>query len=125
MALRVLIVDDEPDVIELLSETLRAEGYDTAGAVTFEEGKRLLATLPLPDVLITDVRLGHFNGLQLVVMRPATTVAVVVSGFWDRTLEEEARRNGAVYLLKPVPGEQLIEAVRQALEHRAPPAPAG
>ena len=123
MALRVLIVDDEPDVIELLSDVLRAEGYETASATTFEEGKRLLVTT-LPDVLITDVRLGHFNGLQLVVIRPATTAAVVVSGYWDRTLDEEARRNGAVYLLKPVAGEKLIEAVQAVLTHRTPPAPA-
>jgi DNA-binding NtrC family response regulator len=123
MALRVLIVDDEPDVIDFLSDTLRAEGYDTAGAVTFEEGKRLLATVPPPDVLITDVRLGHFNGLQLVLIRPAATAAIVVSGFWDGTLQEEARRNGAVYLLKPVPADQLIEAVRHALAQRPGTAP--
>jgi DNA-binding NtrC family response regulator len=123
MALRVLIVDDEPDVLELLSDTLRAEGYETAGAGTFEEGKRLLATTA-PDVLITDVRLGHFNGLQLVVVRPPSTAAVVVSGYWDRTLEEEARRHGAVYLLKPVAADKLVDAVRHVLEHRTPPAPA-
>lgn len=123
MNLRVLIVDDEPDIIESFSNALRLAGYDPAGAATFEEGRRLLTTLPPPDVLITDVRLGHFNGLQLVVIRPATTVALVVSGFWDRTLEEEARRNGAVYLLKPVSGEQLIQAVQQVLAHRGPPAP--
>ena len=123
MTLRVLIVDDEPDVVEFLSDTLRAAGYVTASAATFEEGKRLLATMP-PDVLIADVRLGHFNGLQLVVIRPGSTAAIVVSGFWDRTLEEEARRNGAAYLLKPVAGDQLTEAVRQALEQRTPPAPA-
>ena len=125
MALRILIVDDEPDVIGFLSDTLRAEGYDTAGAVSFEEARRLLTTMPPPDVLITDVRLGHFNGLQLVVIRPATTAAIVVSGFWDRTLQEEARRNGAVYLLKPVPADQLIEAVRQAVEQRPGPAAVG
>jgi two-component system, NtrC family, response regulator AtoC len=125
MALRILIVDDEPDVIGFLTDTLRAEGYDTVGAVTFEEARRLLATMPPPDVLITDVRLGHFNGLQLVVIRPATTAAIVVSGFWDRTLQEEARRNGAVYLLKPVPADQLIEAVRQAVAQRPGPAAVG
>jgi DNA-binding response OmpR family regulator len=38
MALRVLIIDDELDVIESLSDTLRAEGFETAGAATFEEG---------------------------------------------------------------------------------------
>jgi DNA-binding response OmpR family regulator len=122
MAMRVLIVDDEPDVIELLTDTLTAAGFETASAATFEEGKRLLAAPPPPDVLITDVRLGHSNGLQLVVIRPATTAAVVVSGFWDRTLEEEARRNGAVYMLKPIVGEQLLEAVRQVLEQRPPAA---
>ena len=123
MALRILIVDDEPDVLELLSDTLSTHGYDTASASTFEEGKRLLAVL-VPDVLITDVRLGHFNGLQLVVMRPPSTAAVVVSGYWDRTLDEEARRNGALYLLKPVAPEKLIDAVRQVLASRNPPAPA-
>jgi DNA-binding NtrC family response regulator len=123
MALRILIVDDEPDVIDVLSEALRAKGYDTAGAATFEEAKRLLIMSP-PDVLITDVRLGHFNGLQLVVMRPVTTAAVVVSGFWDRTLDEEARRNGAIFLLKPVSDQQIVEAVQHVLEHRNPPAPA-
>jgi len=121
MAIRILIVDDEPDVVELLSDTLRTKGYDTVSAATFEEGKRLLAAL-VPDVLITDVRLGHFNGLQLVVMRPPSTAAVVVSGYWDRTLDEEARRNGALYLLKPVAPEKLIDAVRQVLEARKPPA---
>src|SRR5262245_65380950 len=122
MATRILIVDDEPDVIELLTDTLRAAGYETASAATFEEGKRLLATPPPPDVLITDVRLGHFNGLQLVVLRPATTVAIVVSGYWDHTLEEEARRQGAIYLLKPLVAERLVEAVRHVLDQRPPAA---
>ena len=121
MSFRVLIVDDEPDVIELLSDTLQGAGYETISATTFEEAKRLLSSPSPPDVLITDVRLGHYNGLQLVVIRPPTTGAVVVSGYWDRTLDEEARRNGGVYLLKPVPAEQLLESVRLALERRAPP----
>jgi DNA-binding NtrC family response regulator len=122
MPLRILIVDDEPDVIGVLSEALRAVGYDTAGAGTFEEGKRLLSASPPPDVLITDVRLGHFNGLQLVVIRPESTAAVVVSGYWDRTLDEEARRNGALFLLKPVSDQQIVEAVKAVLD-RTPPAP--
>jgi two-component system, NtrC family, response regulator GlrR len=124
MTLRVLIVDDEPDVISVLSHALRAAGYETTGVTSFEEGKRLLTMSP-PDVLITDVRLGHFNGLQLVVIRPVSTAAVVVSGYWDRTLDEEARRNGALFLLKPVSDKQIVEAVKKVLESRTPPAAAG
>ena len=58
------------------------------------------------------------------VIEPATTVAVVVSGFWDRTLEEEARRNGAVYLLKPVSGERssrLCSRCSRIAGRRRPP----
>jgi DNA-binding NtrC family response regulator len=121
MPFRVLIVDDEPDVLELLRDILENAGYDAFGATTFEEGRRLLDTFPPPDVLITDVRLGHYNGLQLVLSRKPTTGAVVVSGYWDRTLEDEARRHGSGYLLKPVPPEQLLEAVARALEQRVVP----
>jgi DNA-binding NtrC family response regulator len=94
MAFRVLIVDDERDVVELLAVTLECAGYEIIRATTFEEGKRLLLDTPPPDVLITDVRLGQFNGLHLVICRAPTTGAVVVSGYSDRTLAEEARRRG-------------------------------
>jgi len=44
---------------------------------------------------------------------------VVISGYWDHTLEEEARRLGAEYLLKPIRNEQLVASVRRAIA--APP----
>jgi DNA-binding NtrC family response regulator len=122
MASRILIVDDEPVVVELLRDILDSAGYETTGVTTFEEGRRLLREDPPPDVLVTDVRLGSYNGLQLVLLRRPATGAVVISGYWDHTLDDEARRLGSVYLLKPVPAEQLLESVQRALDRRIQPA---
>ena len=86
MAPLVLLVDDEPEVVHTLRAVLESAGYRTLAATSFEDGKRLLATTPPPAVLITDIRLGMFNGLQLAVLRPPTTGVIVISGFLDRTL---------------------------------------
>lgn len=115
MTPRVLLVDDDPDVVEQLSDVLKADGFETTTATTFDEARRLLEGEPPPDLLIADVRLGQYNGLQLVMRRRTPTRAVVISGFWDHTLEAEARRLGAEYLLKPVRRDQLVESVRRAI----------
>lgn len=115
MSAYVLIVDDDPEVLDVLRDVLEGAGYRTVGTTTFEEGRRLLAASPPPAVLVTDVRLGAYNGLQLAHLRDPATRLVVISGFLDRTLEAEATRLGGVYLLKPVPGTQLLDAVRAQL----------
>ena len=65
--------------------------------------------------LLTDVRLGEYNGIQLALLarelHPNIKV-VVFSGFDDPVLKEEARRIGATYLVKPVSGHSLVEALR-------------
>lgn len=119
MAPRVLLVDDDPDVVDQIRDVLQANGFETTTATTFDGGRQLLEAEPPPDVLIADVRLGQFNGLQLVMRRNPATRAVVISGYWDHTLEEEARRLGAEYLLKPIRNEQLVASVRRAIA--APP----
>jgi CheY-like chemotaxis protein len=55
-----------------------------------------------PDLLIVDIRLQDYNGLQLVAMAPTPLPAIVVTGFADPVLEADARRLGADSLLKPV-----------------------
>ena len=81
---------------------------------TFEDAKQRNRRRH-PDILITDVRLGAFNGLQLALLardvRPDVRV-VVFSGFDDPVLKEEARRIGRQYLVKPVSGHTLVEELR-------------
>ena len=116
--MRVLIVDDEPAIVEALKLILQRHGYEVTGATTFDEGRRLLRETPPPDVLLTDVRLGSYNGLQLVVLRNPRTAAIIMSGYWDTTIADEGRQHGAIYLLKPVPPAQLLDTIERALAAR-------
>jgi DNA-binding response OmpR family regulator len=112
-ARRVLLVDDEPHLVEGLQRALAMEGYDVTGAVTFEAAARELRSRAF-DALITDVRLGAFNGLQLAGLARDLNpdmVILVFSGFDDVVLREEAAHVGAAYLVKPVRLEQLLAAL--------------
>ena len=66
MPSKVLIVDDDKTTREGLAEFLEEAGLRGVAVGTFEDATRILRTTP-PDLLIADVRLGPFNGLQLVI----------------------------------------------------------
>jgi DNA-binding response OmpR family regulator len=106
----MLIVDDDVPLLEALSRYFSEFDFQVASSSVFEEAKHHISTLR-PDIVITDVRLGAFNGLQLAILaravRPDARV-VVFSGFDDPVLKEEARRVGATYLVKPVSGRSLL-----------------
>jgi DNA-binding response OmpR family regulator len=106
-----VIVDDDTSVLRLLKDLLLSSGFVVEPFNDFQLAKERLKT-GLVDVLITDVRLGAFNGLQLVVRAKATSpdvVAVVLTGFDDQVLHQEAVGVGAHFLLKPIRVEQLLQ----------------
>jgi DNA-binding response OmpR family regulator len=118
---RILVVDDEPAVLETLAWGLRRGGFDVTTQARFADARRHIDTDP-PDALVTDVRLGAFNGLQLALhMRQARPHApiIVLSGFDDPMLRREAEALGGVYLTKPLTGDTLATYLKGALE-RAP-----
>jgi len=121
----LLIVDDDPSVLEPLSRYLAESGFHVASSRAFDEAKHHIATVR-PDIVITDVRLGAFNGLQLAILardvRPDAQV-IVISGFDDPVLKEEARRIGAIYLVKPVGGRALVDVLRAGAATSSGPRP--
>jgi len=119
MPSKVLIVDDDKTTREGLAEFLEEAGYEAVAAGTFEEATRILRTAP-PDLLIADVRLGPFNGLQLVISSPQPIPAIIITGFADPVLEADARRRGADYVLKPVSPARLLDLVAQKLSASRP-----
>lgn len=107
----ILIVDDHRVTRVGLAEMLNHAGYDVVTAGTFQEARRILRESP-PDLLIADVRLGSFNGLQLVISGPSRVPSIVITGHADAVLEAEARRSGAEYLIKPFDPETLMGLIR-------------
>ena len=107
---RVLVVDDDPALLEAVRRGLEAAGMNVTACNTFEDARQSLREKTF-DALITDVRLGAFNGLQLAVVArtydPKISV-IVFSGFDDPVLREEAERAGGAYFVKPVHVSELL-----------------
>ena len=82
-----------------------------------DDGATRRGTTP-PDLLITDIRLDAYNGLQLILNSPHQIPTIVITGFADPVLEAEARRGGAAYLVKPVQPRDLLALVGEKLAAR-------
>ena len=108
-----LVVDrDGPDAVLAVS-ALTSVGFTVMLADTFEIAKQLLITHP-PLVMVTEVRLGAYNGLQLAIraagMQPPVSV-IVTSETADAVLQRDAERIGATFVVKPLTTADLIAAV--------------
>ena len=111
----ILIVEDDTSTLSGWAELLRAAGYGVTGVSSYEEGRQELATMP--DLLITDVRLGVYNGLQLVMrgrMLNPRLQAIVVTGYADPIVQREAVHLQAEHLEKPVDADRLLQVVGHA-----------
>ena len=106
----ILVVEDDVALLDAIGRTFREAGRSVVACSSFEEGRRALRTQRFAAVL-TDVRLGAFNGLQLAViardLQPDMPL-IVYSGFDDPVLRAEAEHLRAVYLVKPVSPAQLL-----------------
>jgi DNA-binding NtrC family response regulator len=113
----ILLVEDDIDTLEGWAELLKDAGYRVSGASSYEEGRRRLDS-PV-DMLITDIRLGEYNGLQLVVQTRAAhpnIPVIVLTAHHDLVLKSEAERFNAVYMLKPVRVDQMLACIAEMLE---------
>jgi CheY-like chemotaxis protein len=115
MSPKILIVEDDLATRVGLQELLASAGYIAMVAGDFREGRRVLEQ-ECPDLLIVDLRLQGFNGLQLLHINPRPIPTIVVTGFPDDVLQADARRMGAEYLLKPVDPAKLLGLVGRLLD---------
>lgn len=113
----ILVVDGDTRDRTSTVLLLEAAGYQVRSARTFEDARSLLST-ERPDLLLTDLRLGPYNGLHLVLWSRSEhpeMATVVTSRFADPVLEAEARRNEADFLLRPIGDAQLLDAIAGSL----------
>ena len=121
---RVLVVDDEIGVRELLREILEDSGYRVTTASNAAEAHQRLKT-DRPDVVLLDLSLPDADGLSLIRSWSSsgrlTTPVVVLSGYATIDNAVEATRMGASdFLEKPIALQKLLAAVKRAISQ--PPA---
>jgi two-component system response regulator PilR (NtrC family) len=122
---KVLVIDDEPDLLELLELTLSRMGLDTTRAQSVAEAIKLLDAQSF-DLCLTDMRLPDGEGLRVVehISEKGLDVPVaVITAFGSAENAVAALKAGAFdYLAKPVALEQLRALVKQALKVPEKPA---
>ena len=114
-SLRVLVVDDDTTLLDAIQRAFTEQGQTVVAHSTFEGARQALRDDSF-DAMVTDVRLGAFNGLQLAVIardaRPNIRI-IVFSGFDDEVLMHDAESIGATYLVKPVSFSTLLEVLQR------------
>jgi len=111
---RILVVDDEPQLLRALGINLRARKYDVRTASTGTEALEIAAAEP-PDLVVLDLGLPDMDGIEVVAgLRGWTNVPILVlSGRSDSTDKVEALDAGADdYVTKPFGMEELLARLR-------------
>jgi two-component system chemotaxis response regulator CheY len=117
---KVLIIDDEADVREVLKFHLSKENYHTIEAENGEEGIKLLKSednMINVGVILCDIRMPKVNGIDCIkyIRQEAPGIPiVVVTGFPDTEVATKLLKDGVKdYLVKPVDKEKLVSVVQQ------------
>jgi DNA-binding NtrC family response regulator len=117
----ILVIEDEPEILEVTSVLLKSSGYDVINARNAEEGIRVAGARDDIDVVFTDVNLGHgMSGTDLVDKlreQGSQAAMVVVSGDMDPF--SGWTHPHAVFLPKPYGRRQLLTAIADARERVA------
>ena len=126
MALKVLVADDDPQMLELVAEELEQPGLTVFRAENGGELLDLLASQGPFDLIVPDISMPWMSGLQVANsarIAGMTTPVVVITATTDPTLDEQVAALGknARLLRKPFKMQQLRQAVREVMpagEHR-------
>ena len=118
MSASVLIVDDEPEILNTTKWAFEMAGFKVHTAASAEEALPQAESFR-PEVLLIDYKLPKMNGLELLSKVRAwipNAVAIMITGLTHQSedLEEESRRLGAVgFLHKPLQLEQVLKLVKE------------
>ncbi len=122
---KILVVDDEEELLELIRKTLSAQGYEVTTGATAEDAINKAKTL-IPDLLLIDIILPDMEGpeaVRILSEDPVTSniPAIFLSGIITRDNDEnattEVRVGGRLYtaLSKPFSSQELMVEVRKAI----------
>jgi DNA-binding response OmpR family regulator len=123
---KILIVDDERDIVKGLMIRLQGAGYNIVTAFDGAQGV-FMAHKEKPDLIILDIRMPAGNGFSVAQrlkrsMHTFTIPVIFLTGSPEKNAEEKAMALGArFYIKKPYDPEELLDAIKRALEKDSEP----
>lgn len=116
----ILVVDDEPNYLIVLSELLKEEGYEVITAQKGEDGLKIVQDTDL-DLVITDMRMPGMDGLELLKSVKSFNKdlpVIMITAFGEVEKAVVAMKAGAYnYLAKPFNNDELLLNIRKAIDH--------
>jgi two-component system NtrC family response regulator len=116
----ILVVDDEPNYLVVLSELLKEEGFEVMTAQKGEDGLEIVEETDL-DIVLTDMRMPGMDGLELlkeIKSYNKDLPVIMITAFGEVEKAVVAMRAGAYnYLTKPFNNDELLLNIRKAIEH--------
>jgi DNA-binding NtrC family response regulator len=121
---RILVVDDAPSILMLLSALLTGEGYEVGTAKNGAEAVNLLKTESF-DLMISDINMRPVNGVEL--LRKTRKAypemgVIMLTAYESMFTSDQAAENGAfAYVVKPFKRAKLLETVQRGLDRYGTP----
>jgi DNA-binding NtrC family response regulator len=117
---RILLVDDEPSILSVLSTLLRAEGHEVVPALGGVKAQEILQSEKF-DLMISDIRMSPVDGMQVLKLarKELPEMAVImITAYGSVETAVEAMKEGAFdYVTKPFKVDELLITVQRALEY--------
>ena len=115
---RILVIDDEPDVVDVISTYFTGAGYEVIGATHGGDGL-MLADVQRPDVVLLDIMMPGIDGVQVLAqlrLRWPELPVIMLTAVADIEIARGTLRRGAIdYVPKPFEWEHLERVVTAAL----------
>ena len=121
---KILVVDDEPDMLELMLRVLAKKGYQSLGATNGPDGIRLNEQ-EQPDLIVLDLRMPGMDGIETlrhIRKKDAEVRVIILSGLPDEadspaTIKDMADLDVSERLCKQLDNYQVLHAIRNVLAH--------
>jgi two-component system, NtrC family, sensor kinase len=117
--MKILLIDDEPDIVRVLSRSLKADGYEVSSAASGAEGLAEFDRVR-PEIVITDIKMPGMDGIEVlkqVKQREPDAEVIIITGHGDIHNAVESLHFGASdFINKPVRDEALSIALKRAEE---------
>lgn len=120
---RILLVDDEPSILCVLSNLLQSDGHSVAGTLRGDKAKQRIKSEEHFDLLLTDMRMWPVSGVDVIKtareVRPSMPI-ILISAYLTPEIEDEVKKLGVEKTIrKPWVVDDLLTVVKDLLTQKA------